>query len=115
MDSFHSENNEDSNWYSVRCIFYWVESDLYEERITLWNAASFDEAIRLAEEEANEYSDGWAYYLQIAQCYHLFAKDIKSGAEVFSLCRSSDLEYDEYLDHFFDTGNEREKKVGDVF
>ncbi|NNN21696.1 MAG: hypothetical protein HKL80_06825 [Acidimicrobiales bacterium] len=101
----------DSDWYSVRCIFYWIEEDLYEERITLWKATSFDEAIELAEKEANEYSEGWALYLLMAQCYHLFAKDIESGAEIFSLCRSSDLEYGEYLDQFFDTGEERQVTI----
>jgi hypothetical protein len=35
------------------------------------------------------------------------------GAEIFSLLRDSELEPDEYLDAFFDTGTEREASLDD--
>ena len=44
-------------WYSVRCVFA-VGDGMLEERITVWEAASDDEAIALAENEATEYADG---------------------------------------------------------
>ncbi|MEU9944059.1 hypothetical protein [Streptomyces lavendulae] len=42
------------DWYGVRCAFEWTTRDgrSYEERITLWQAASADEAIAVAEAEA---------------------------------------------------------------
>ena len=104
-----------SEWYAVRCVFRtaWIdapdgppEDTLYEERITLWQATSAEEAIGLAEQEAEDYAGEEDEYLQLAQAYKLFDEP-GSGAEVFSLMRSSPLEPDQYLDAFFDTGTER--------
>jgi len=87
---------------------------VYEERITLWLAASAEEAIERAEVEAIEYAgaieESPDTYLGIAQSYRL-ADTPGDGAEAFSLMRSSVLETDEYLDAFFDTGTERQKTV----
>ena len=54
-----------SGWYAVRCLFEstWpaIEkagpSHHYEERITLWRAESVDEAVALAEAEAEDYAN----------------------------------------------------------
>jgi hypothetical protein len=45
-----------SGWFSVRCLFATdaAAPGAYEERITLWRAPGFDEAIELAEAEARE-------------------------------------------------------------
>lgn len=105
-----------SGWYAVRCIFEsnWPrpepgESQVYEERITLWRADSADQAIELAESEAADYADAItetpSRYLGLAQSFALFDPP-GQGAEVFSLMRSSELGADEYLDTFFSTGAE---------
>lgn len=97
-------------WYSVRCLFHNPDQGLYEERITLWQADSFDHAIEQAELEANEYAEILDLrYVGLAQAYHLGEDTIASGSEVFSLCRDSDLEANAYIDAFFDTGNERQQ------
>lgn len=111
-------------WYAVRCVFRsaWAETSeglppdehLYEERITLWQASSMEEAIALAEGEAGEYADEEDDYLDLAQAYKLFDDPVAQGAEVFSLMRSSRLEPDEYLDAFFDTGEERAQVTEDA-
>lgn len=103
-------------WYAVRCVFRsaWLEhadqlppdEHLYEERITLWQATSTEEALALAEAEAIDYADDDDEYLELAQAYKLLDSP-GQGAEVFSLMRSSSLEADEYLDAHFDTGTER--------
>ena len=86
----------------------------YEERVTLWQAGGFDEAISLAEQEATEYaadvSDGTyqTEYVGLAQSYWL-ADEIGQGAEVFSLIRESTLLADEYLARFFSTGEEHQR------
>ena len=102
--------------FSVRCIYKWphrsdmTKKYLYEERITLLNAKNIDTAIELAEQEAESYSKELkAEYLGIAQAYHMFDEAQLSGVEFFSLLRESDLEPDDYLDAFFDTGDERQK------
>ena len=100
-------------WYAVRCVFHFPWGDppgVYEERITLWKADSFDEAIERAEIEAAEYiADGEGRYVGLAQSFHLAAgESVNDGAEVFSLMRDSTLDGDEYVDRFFDTGAERQ-------
>lgn len=108
-------------WYAVRCVFRttahkpWGPTDLtrtsaYEERVTIWTASSADEAIARAEAEAREYAETLGdEYLGLAQSYHL-SDSPGDGAEVFSLIRDSDLEPDDYLDHYFDSGSERQQK-----
>ena len=95
-----------SSWYGVRC-FFQREDGFYEERITVWRADSFDEAVVKGEEEARSYAETVELvYLKLAQAY-LIGKDVLSeGSEVFSLIRKSALPANDYLNHFFDTGEE---------
>jgi hypothetical protein len=102
--------------YSVRCLFRWLDppsgsaANTYEERITLWRAASIDAAIGLAETEAGAYAkDGGCEYLGYCQAFALANEVALSGVEVFSLLRDSELEPSMYLNAFFDTGAEREQ------
>ncbi|WP_446210011.1 hypothetical protein [Micromonospora sp. IBSANI012] len=108
------DENADGQWYAVRCVFHNAAGEpiVYEERITIWRAGSFDEAIALAEAEAVEYTDGASFtYSGLAQAFHLFDEP-GHGAEVYSLMRDSDLPPGEYLTRFFDTGDERQGAVG---
>lgn len=83
----------EGEWYAVRCLFE-VNSDgadhTYEERITVWLAASPEEAIDKAELEAGQYAEAVGRYLAFAQSYHLTGGP-GDGAEVFSLMRDSPL------------------------
>ena len=103
--------------FSVRCLFRCAPRDgqrrrhLYEERITLWQADSADEAIEAAEREAHTYAGENAEYLDACQSYALFDAVSASGVEVFSLLRESDLEPEAYVDTFFDTGDEHQRHV----
>jgi hypothetical protein len=90
------------------------KDDTYEERVTLWRASDFDEAIALAEEEANEYAGTLGMvYLGLAQAFHPAESDMRSGAEIFSLVRQSGLEAEAYLTAFFDTGAEFQRDLSD--
>lgn len=104
-----------ASWYSVRCIFQWRgpgkrRRRVYEERITLWRAVSFDEAIAKAEAEAMDYlanTDRPFRYLSLAQAYWLGEWDEPgNGVEVFSMLRESNRKPKDYLTRFFDTGRE---------
>lgn len=107
-----AEGSVDSQWYTVRCVFQSDSDDgfAYEERVTVWQAESFDQAISLAEAEAAEYAEHFHLkYVGLAQAYLLVDPGPPtSGVEVFSLVRDSDLAPKEYLDRFFDTGRERQ-------
>ena len=74
VSSFAPMSDESGQWFAVRCVFDVDHPEgtpyLYEERITLWRASSFDEAIALAEEEANNvYADDDCQYTGLAQAY----------------------------------------------
>jgi len=94
------------DWFAVRHV---IENDgSFEERITLWEAASEDEAIACAEEEARAYVSALGdpmKALGLFQSYRL-SDPPGDGREVFSLIRRSPLASEEYLATFFDTGDE---------
>jgi hypothetical protein len=105
-------------WYCVRCIFDLGPSrdaegiTSYEERLVLVQAESFEQAIHKAEEDAKEYAGQDDAYIGCAQAYRLFAEHVengfRSGTEVFSLIRDSDLAREDYINAFFDTGYEKQ-------
>lgn len=96
------------DWYGVRTVYQWLESGAYEERVTLWKASSFEQAILLAEADAKEYQSGKVKYLGFAQAYDTKMDDIpiESSFEAFSLLRESDLPPADYITKFFDSGRE---------
>ncbi|MFI0352460.1 DUF4288 domain-containing protein [Actinomadura sp. 9N407] len=104
---------DEPGWYGVRCVFRWSheEERLYEENVTIWRAASFDEAIAKAETEALEYAATCnGRYLDFAQAYFIGEDEmIGEGSEVFSLMRTSELDRDAYVTRYFDTGQERQR------
>lgn len=98
------------SWFSVRHVIR--NNDSFEERITLWEASSPDEAIAKAEKEAAEHVAmlGESYkVLDLFQSFELFSPPGDS-VEVFSLIRDSELAADDYVDAFFDTGTEYQRK-----
>jgi hypothetical protein len=101
-----------ADWFGVRCVFHDTEG-VFEERVTIWRAGDLEEAVELAEVEAEEYAEAVeAEYLGFAQVFGM-AEPPAHGAVAFSLLRDSDLAPDDYLDHFFDTGDEREVTLDD--
>ena len=103
-------------WYSVRCLFRhkkrtdMTRQHLYEERITIWKTVSFDEAIELAEKEAEKYAEeSDCEYIGLAQAYHLYDESIENGTEIFSLMREHNYTPKKYLDRYFDTKLERQQ------
>lgn len=102
-------------WYSVRCVIEHGQpsgagGNGYEERITLWRASSFDEAIERAEAEATRYADGLddSTVTDLVQAYHLFDEP-GDGAEIFSLIRESHMQAESYITALFDTGTEHQQ------
>lgn len=112
---------DEVQWFGVRCVFAvgWPPDAVgrtYEERVTVWRARTAAEAVERAEAEARGYAamiDGSpSPYLGLAQSYRMEGPP-GEGAEVFSLMRTSDLAPDDYLDRFFDTGDERQSPLVD--
>jgi hypothetical protein len=113
-----STPDSDDPWYAVRCLLFFESepSDeataTYEERITLWRAHSFDDAIERAEADAKAYADLLdGKYIGLAQAFYLSEEgEVGDGAEIFSLMRRSSLPNSEYLSLYFDTGDEHQRR-----
>jgi len=110
-------NNEP--WYGIKLVFRHLNlevgvpgSSVYEERVVLVNAGSEDEAVSLAELEAVEYAKdvGGCEYLEFSSCFHTYEGKIVHLSEVYSIMRESSLSPEEYLDTFYETGLERERR-----
>jgi hypothetical protein len=95
----------DMGWFAVRHVI--KNDDAYEERITVWQATSAEDAIARAQAEAAHYAWAGTELLRFYQSFELDGAP-RDGAEVFSLIRRSELSSDEYLETFFATGHELE-------
>jgi hypothetical protein len=103
------EGDPDAAWFAVRNVFR--RGSAYEERVTLWKAPTFEAAERRAQIESEEYAKTLeTELLDFAQVYRL-AELPDDGAEVFSLIRVSELDSEDYLSAFFDTGTERQRTI----
>ena len=103
------KKNGTQPWYGAKCIFLHKDKgcgprQMYEERIILVRATSFDKAIKKAEKEAKHYCKalGNCVYTEFVDVFHLFDNKIKKGTEIYSRMRESDLDINEYLDYFYD-------------
>jgi hypothetical protein len=88
------------------------EEFVYEERVVLFEAENFDEAVDIAESEAMCYAEEeCGEYLGFVNVYSLFSDDIFEITEVYSSMRRSGLNKDDYIDKFYDTGGELCNKI----
>jgi hypothetical protein len=103
---------KDTLWFGARTIYrveksntVTSENKLYEERVVLIAANSFDEAITKAEKEAETYASNTDLtYLGYVNVFELYHNKFEDGTEVYSLMRESELDADSYINRFFDTG-----------
>ena len=101
-------------WYAVKILLHHPtrkqegEEYLFEERITLWMANSYEEAYVKAEKEAVEYAnESNSVFIQPVCAFHLFDENIIEGTEVYSIMRGSNLNPSTYRDTFCMTDRDR--------
>lgn len=100
-------------WYGVRLVYQLICEDgpAYEERILIIRASGSDDAIEQAERLSREtYESESTTYTGYAMAFNVVDEDgetLPPGVEVFSLIRKSELNADDYLHTFHDTGKER--------
>jgi len=102
-------------WYAIKCIFEVPAREelgkhLYEERVLLWKAESFEEAFEFAKKEAKEYekeAEGISF-IGRSDAYEIDHDIIGHGSELWSHQRGSNFEPHNYVRTFIDT----EKEVG---
>jgi len=104
----------DEPWYGAKCIFRHddlkgEDGHVYEERVVLLKADSFEEAMERAKKEAKDYAQALegCSYLGFVNVFHIYDKNLGDGTEVYSLMRDSKLGKEKYLTRFFATGKER--------
>jgi len=106
-------------WYAVKCIFSHPsrarekEGHLYEERITLWKANSWNEAFEKAKEEAKKYEEEDCIFIKALEAFHLFDQKVGNGTEVWSVMRSSHFDAETYMKTFCMSGHERSCPLGE--
>jgi hypothetical protein len=108
----------DGKWFSVECHFRIPPGDvvmdsgfvlqdrpsMYEQRVTVWQAASREEAALSAEAEADLYAEEAGYErLDYVVVYDLDVPPT-TGAEVWSQVRHTALPPDEYLERYVTEG-----------
>lgn len=110
--SSQTRNESTQKWFGVKTLYQLEEKSVtpglhcYEERITIWKAESFEEAIEMASLEAQEYAENHhGMYLGFCQAFEMY-NDPQDGAEVYSIMREDDREPETYIDGMYDTGRE---------
>ena len=103
--------------FAVRCLFSFPsharerEGHLYEERITLWEAESFEDAFAMAKKEAIKYAEAEECVFHFAaSAFQLFEGEPEQGKEVWSWMRSSHMAADMYRDVYLVTLCDRVKR-----
>jgi hypothetical protein len=102
-------------WYAARCVFEHRDlsrlegTPCYEERIVVFRARSFREALRKGESEARGYCQDAVEcrYLGFIEVFHLFEPALKEGAEVFSVMRSKAMSKAKFIKTYYDDGSFR--------
>jgi hypothetical protein len=108
-DLMRMRNRGSEPWYAAKTVYRngyvldGVPQTCFEERVVLFRAASFEDAIAKAEAEAKRYaaSSERSVYLGFMDVYWLFEKTVGHATEVFSLMRDSDLSEEEYLARYY--------------
>ncbi|PCJ96015.1 MAG: hypothetical protein COA45_11490 [Zetaproteobacteria bacterium] len=102
----------EKEWFSVKGIFRWFMKETggtssFEERIVIFQAMSFDDAIKLAENEAKEYckEDATANFkiesLGLWNAFSLSDGAIQNKTEVYSNLVDSDLSTKQYIEKYY--------------
>lgn len=109
--SSYKQNESTAKWFGVKTLYRLEGKSVtpgmqcYEERVTIWRADSFEEAIEMASLEAQEYAEGTGTYLRFCQAFEMY-NDPKDGAEVYSIQREDERDPNTYIDAMYDTGRE---------
>jgi len=109
--SAYDPSVETGERFGVRCWFLFEAGALdakrgqvYEERVTIWRAATLDDARKRAIVEADAYaSEVGAMRIDYIETYRMFDSP-SDAAEVWSVMRDSWLPPDEYLARFVTEG-----------
>jgi len=112
-----SNDQPEKTWYAVKGLYRWHFKETgdtvnFEERVVVFLASSFDEALNLAEQEANRYctDDPTANFrIESTKAFwvYLIDEEIINGTEVFSRLMDSGLSTERFLRRYYPKSHER--------
>ena len=109
--------NDIEPWYAAKTVYYYLNEDVYEERIVLHRASGFEEAWDKNEKEVSLYTKGLqdidvsVERIKTVEIYHMFDVRLKSGMEVFSSMRRVHKKHDEYIRQAYEEGMDYKDKL----
>jgi len=101
---------KDQSWYGIRSIFRSDRTEdgkpcrTFEERVVLFRAATFEEALAKGEAEAKRYAADWPHprILDHIIAFHIHDDELREGDEVWSCIRRLDMPDEEFLRRFYE-------------
>jgi hypothetical protein len=104
-----------ATWFSAKSLSFHRTESVYEERVVVFLAKDFEEALAKAEAEAARYAAQFADVEDLGyfMVYDLSEESIREGTEVFSLMRDSRMPPQAFLDRYHDRQSERAKDFSD--
>jgi hypothetical protein len=104
------------HWYGVKCLLEHAglsqdtAAHVYEERIVVLRAVSFEDALLRAERDATEYAKPInARNLGYSNAYKLDADSIEDATEVFSVMRELPMSPTDFITRYYDDGARRSR------
>lgn len=106
----------EQQWYGIKCL---IEHDglseepgshVYEERVVIFCAPDFDQAIARAEREVADYAQAnGARYIGYCNAYKIDALAIEDGTEVYSVMREVPLPCADFITRYYDDGTDKHR------
>ena len=106
-------------WFGAKTLYSHVglagpksKKKVYEERVVVFRARDEDEAMALAEEEARKYVANLknTRYMGYVMLYITMENVIRSGTEVYSLMRQTDLKPRAFMGRYHDAKSARARR-----
>jgi len=103
-------NTHEQPWFVAKTVYYNKKLDVYEERLVLHRATSFDEAWKKNDEEIDAYCkaqneiDSPVELVKTIEIYHLFDAKLQSGTELFSSMRRVQGSRSTYIKNAYEKG-----------
>jgi len=100
----------DQSWYGVRSVFRSDRTEdgkprrVFEERVVLFHATSFEEALAKGVAEAKRYAADSLHctMLDHVVAFHIHGEELGDGDEVWSCMRDADVSDDDFLRRIYE-------------
>ena len=107
---------EEQHWYGVKCLIEKIglsevpDAHVYEERVVIFRASDFDDAMEQAEREASEYAQqSGGHYIGYCNAFKIDSAKIENGTEVYSVMREVTASPSEFITRYYDDGRDKHR------